>query len=196
MHEIWKDIKGYEGLYQISNLGNVKSFVSSSRYNNEPHLLKQHIGNNGYPSVSLYISKGKKRGYLIHKLVADAFLENPNNYPCVNHKDENKLNNKVNNLEWCTYSYNNAYGTARIRSVYTKNPKRVAQYTIDGYWIATYLSVTIASKITQIGKVNIRSCCDGKMEFANGYIWKYITSPNNTAEPHLHYPTNHNNHRQ
>lgn len=155
-------------------------------------FLSPFISKQGYYRVSL--SNHKK--YFVHRLVAETFIDNPDNLPQVNHKDENKLNNKVNNLEWCTYSYNNAYGTARIRSVYTKNPKRVAQYTIDGYWIATYLSVTIASKITQIGKVNIRSCCDGKMEFANGYIWKYITSPNNTAEPHLHYPTNHNNHRQ
>lgn len=112
MNEIWKDIPGHEGKYQVSNLGRVRSL----NYNRtgKIKLLKQ--GNvNGYKVVILY-KDGKKKTYLVHRLVAIAFLLNPNNLPIINHKDENPSNNNVNNLEWCTIAYNNTYGTARKRA--------------------------------------------------------------------------------
>ena len=112
MNEIWKDIPGYEGKYEVSNLGNVRSL----NYNRsgEPKLLKQ--GNvNGYKVVILY-KDGKKKTCNVHRLVAMTFIPNPDNLPIVNHKDEDKSNNNVNNLEWCTYKYNNTYGTARERA--------------------------------------------------------------------------------
>lgn len=172
MQEIWKDIPNFNGLYQVSNTGKVKSFIKSNKHPGNSHLLKPNINNSGYETVSLYISRGNKKGYLVHKLVAEAFIDNPNNFPCVNHKDENKLNNNADNLEWCTYAYNNAYGTARIRSIATKS-KTVSQFTLDGYWIATYLSIGIASKITGICKSSIKDCCNNKLNHAGGYIWKY-----------------------
>lgn len=100
--EIWQDIKGYEKLYQISNLGRVRSLIKK-----HPKIIKQHnIG--VYKRIGLSKNKQKKN-YLVHKLVAETFIPNPENLPCVNHKDGNKENNNVNNLEWCTYQYNNRH---------------------------------------------------------------------------------------
>ena len=108
--EEWKDIKNYEGLYQISSLGRVKSLPKerNNGINNEI-ILKQCTDKKGYKRVNLYKNKKSTR-VLVHRLVAEAFLNNPNNYPLINHKDENPSNNKVENLEWCTYKYNNNYG--------------------------------------------------------------------------------------
>ncbi len=117
--EIWKDIKGYEGLYQISNYGRVKSIPRTKKhsYNGIAHLkekILKPIYINGYQRVSL--CKNSKATYMfVHKLVANAFIKNPNNYPEINHIDENKANNIYNNLEWCTHSYNINYGTRNER---------------------------------------------------------------------------------
>ena len=105
MEEEWRDIRSYEGLYQVSNLGNVKSFNNRIK-NKNPMILKQTIDRkNGYLTVSLS-KNGKKKIHRVHKLVASIFIDNPNNYPVINHKDGNKLNNCVDNLEWCTYKQN------------------------------------------------------------------------------------------
>lgn len=167
MNEIWKDIKGYEGKYQISNLGNIKSFRKQS-----PYLLKPSLSDNGYYQVTLYQENTNRKKFLVHRLVAEHFLPNPNRYPCVNHKDEDKLNNCSDNLEWCTYQYNNAYGTAKLRAIETKG-KRVNQYSVDGIWIASYLSIGTASKLLNISTTSIKDCCNGKNEFAHGYKWRY-----------------------
>lgn len=115
MQEEWRDIVGYEGLYQVSNLGRVKSCArrvsagdkANHTYNTiSEKLLSAYFGN--YVQVRLS-HKGKTRCFGVHRLVASAFIPNPNGYPCVNHKDENKHNNCVENLEWCTYKYNNEY---------------------------------------------------------------------------------------
>ena len=105
--EIWKDILGYEGLYQVSNYGRVRSL----KYGKEK-ILKQQINTDGYLHIDLYKNK-KRKNYNVHRLVTIAFLENPNNYPQVNHKDENKQNNHIDNLEWCDYKYNCNYGTRK-----------------------------------------------------------------------------------
>lgn len=174
MSEIWKDIKGFEGLYQISNGGRIKSLRKSTKHFNQPfHYLSPTVSNTGYYQVTLYKTPKSKKKFLVHRLVATHFLPNPENYPCVNHKDENKLNNNIENLEWCTYQYNNAYGTARIRATETSSIQ-VQQFTIDGVWIATYQSATIAAKLLNISKTSIADCCRGKAQFAHGYVWKYI----------------------
>lgn len=105
--EVWKDIKGYPN-YQISNLGRVWS-------KKRQIYLSPNKNQKGYLSVYLYAINGKQKRELIHRLVALAFIDNPNNYPCVNHKDENKNNNTITNLEWCSYSYNSNYGACAER---------------------------------------------------------------------------------
>lgn len=177
MQEIWKDIPGYESLYQISNLGNVKSFRQSAKLKKpQEYLLKPSLNNSGYGNVTLY-KNASKRKFLVHKLVAEAFIPNENNYPCVNHIDENKTNNQVDNLEWCTYAYNNAYGTARIRTIQT-TAYRVHQFTLDEIWIASYLSSSVIEKLLGFSATSIHECCSGKIDYAYGYKWKYASMPN------------------
>ena len=105
MTEIWKDIDGYEGLYQVSNLGRVKSL-----HHNKEKILKGSYAKEGYHLISLS-KEGTQKRCLVHRLVATAFIPNPYKLECVNHKDENPRNNNVDNLEWCTKAYNNCYGT-------------------------------------------------------------------------------------
>lgn len=117
MTEIWKDIEGFEGLYQVSNLGNIKSlsriYFSGNRHNTkkyvEEHILTPRKTKTGYCRV-MFVKDGKKQDYYIHRIVALTFLQNPDNLPDVNHKDENKENNSVDNLEFCTRKYNCNYG--------------------------------------------------------------------------------------
>ena len=114
MTEIWKDIVGYEGLYQVSNLGNVKRLKGykgrGKGYIVEEHLIQPSINSRGYQNVIL-CKNGKTKTFSMHRLVAIAFLDNSDNLPEVNHKDEDKTNNCVDNLEWCDRVYNNNYGT-------------------------------------------------------------------------------------
>lgn len=112
MEEIWKDIKGYEGKYQVSNYGSVKT-LNYRRTGTARLLIPKN--DKGYLAVGLY-KNGKRKMFLIHRLVAEAFIPNPENLPQVNHIDEDKTNNYVENLEWCTQSYNNNYGT-RLKRV-------------------------------------------------------------------------------
>ena len=108
MKEIWRDIKGYEGIYQVSNYGRVKKLVCKG--STKEKIRKTSKDKYGYDQIVLS-KNSKSTTYKIHRLVAIIFIENPNNYPCINHKDENKTNNYVENLEWCTVSYNNSYGS-------------------------------------------------------------------------------------
>ena len=135
--EIWKDIKGYEGLYQVSNLGRIKSLPKwhrnnkNSGYWSKEIILKYGKDKDGYLQVMLTKNKNRRQ-HKIHRLVAQTFIPNPNNYPVVNHKKEfEKQNNEVDNLEWCTVKYNTNYGTAieRRSSQYRKTEY---QYTLEG----------------------------------------------------------------
>ncbi|MBO7526481.1 MAG: HNH endonuclease [Clostridia bacterium] len=162
--EIWKPIKDYENLYEISNFGVIRK-VKTKR------PLKVFYRTNGYYTTSLCKNYKVTMIYL-HRIIAETFIPNPNNLPCINHKDGNKTNNDLSNLEWCTYSDNNrhAYETG------LKNCKKVAQYDIDGNLINIYNSVINASKETNISQANISSCALGKRNKAGGFIWKYLES--------------------
>ena len=172
MVEIWKDIVGYEGMYKVSNLGNVMSFWGKT-----PKLLKPAKAGKGYLVVLLSNNKYIKQFYL-HRLVAQAFLPNPNNYPIINHKDENKLNNNVENLEWCSYQYNTTYGTAQDRRAKKLTNRKdqsnpVLQYDKNGNFINEYHSIQDAERNTGISHQNISNVCRGKQKSAGNYIWKY-----------------------
>lgn len=173
MKEEWRDIPGYEGIYQASNLGNIRSNYTKLQGHptrSKGGILKATSNNNGYLSVALY-KDGKKKKYLIHRLIATTFIPNPNNLPQINHKDENRHNNHADNLEWCTARYNNWYGTARIRSAITAG-KPVQQFTLSGFLIAEYKSSAIAAELLGLTKNGIGSACrSGKAAY--GYLWKF-----------------------
>ena len=176
--ELWKDVKNYEGLYQVSTLGRIRSLdkyidVKISNVDKvlrRGKILKPDYGKNGYLTVIL-CKNGKKTRFLVHRLVAKAFIENSYNLPQVNHKDEDKTNNKVENLEWCTDDYNRHYGTAIKRSV-EKRSKKVYQYDLQGNLIKIWISTNEAGRNGYEAK-NISACCLGKRKTHKGYIWSY-----------------------
>ena len=151
MEEIWKDIKGYDGLYQVSNLGNVKS-LNFNHFPNKQKILKPRNA-----------GRYNKQNVLIHRLVAEAFIPNPNNYPCINHKNKNTYDNKINNLEWCTHKYNMRYSLA----------KKVNQYDLQGNYIKTWDCIKDASNELNIRNYSISLCCKGKYKNVGGFKWKY-----------------------
>ena len=176
--EIWKQIQGYEGLYEISNYGRVKNTASRFHHNKILKALinKSTIRSSKYLKVSLF-KNGTLKNYFIHRLVAIAFIPNPNNLPFVNHKDENGKNPCVYNLEWCTSKYNSNYGTSpeRIRQqkLLGANFKEIHQYSLDGEYIATYASQTNAERILGINKNSINNALRGKVSQAGGFLWTY-----------------------
>jgi len=196
-NEIWKDIPGYEGYYQVSNIGRVKS-LSRKVYNREGYhiskerILKQHSNKGGYRRTRL-LKNGIFKTLFVHRLVALAFIPNPNKYPDINHKDENPSNNCVENLEWCTEKYNMNYGTAierrkasfvrndsfkKANATKVRNNSRCAEKPVegvskDGSVTLNYKSICEASRETGISKGNIGECCRGTRLSAGGYYWKF-----------------------
>lgn len=175
-NEFWKDVSGYEGLYQVSNKGQIKSICSHVRLQNgelmlkKPHILKPQ-SRNGYKCVNLF-KDGKSRTLNIHRLVAEAFVPNPQNYPVVNHKDEDKANNIVGNLEWCSHAYNLNYKSAQRRRAISQG-KAVCQFDKNGVLIARYPTLSDACRSTGINFRNISLCCKNKRKTAGGYYWVY-----------------------
>ena len=150
MKEIWKDIKGYEGLYQVSNFGRVKSSTK---------ILANRLSKRGYYIVTLY-KNAKGVTKTVHRLVAQAFIPNPDNLPQVNHKDENKLNNRVDNLEWCTAKYNINYSSAKpILCVETG---------------VVYHSLTEVSEKYNIQLALLSRVCNKDNYRAGGFHWKSL----------------------
>lgn len=173
MNEEWKNIKGWEGIYQISSFGRVRRLTTrGGRELPEPKILKEKYDGNGYPQVAL--SNRKCQYKHVHRLVAEMFIPNPNNLREINHKDEDKKNNHIENLEWCTHQYNATYGTKLIR--YAKNRGiAVKQYDMNGNFIKNFYSASQAS-FEVFGKnwcSKILDCCDGKREHFHGFIWEY-----------------------
>ena len=196
MEEIWKDIKGFEGRYQVSNLGRVRSLDMTwtvQRRGREYTFTRKgrirKFGKTiwGYYSVNIYVD-GKTKRFPVHRFVAKTFLPNPYNYPEVNHKDENKLNNTVwinedgsidyekTNLEWCTTQYNLSYGTRNERFQKKSNEPRmraVNQYDLDGNLINTFKSIAEAGRAVGISTRNIWSICNKKGNSASGFVFRY-----------------------
>ena len=174
-NEIWKDIDGYEGLYQVSNLGRVKSL--NYRRTGKERILKALKDRYGYLHVKL-CKDGKAKEYTIHRLVAEAFLYNPNGFSDVNHKDEDKENNAVGNLEWCSHKYNSNYGTGAKRSAEKRrnDPKRrkpVISVSKESGLIMEFESTKEAERVTGVYCGNIVNCCKGRYKSAGGFYWFY-----------------------
>lgn len=169
MEENWKWIDGYEGLYKISNFGRVCSYW----YNNI-RLLKLHKINGGYYQVQLTNTQGCK-SYLIHRLVAQAFIKNPNNYNQINHIDEDKSNNRADNLEWCDSKYNSNYGTRTKRIIEQttngKLSKPIIQYDKNMNFVDEFPSISDAQRKLHIK--HISDVCLYKRNYCGGYIWRF-----------------------
>lgn len=180
MEEIWKYIKGYEGLYQVSNLGRIKSL---KRNTTKGRILKPLLQNNGYYSVTL-CKKGIKKVKSIHRLVCLEFLNNDFNFPQVNHKDGNKLNNNINNLEWCSAKYNTIHSLKNnLRKVKHgkehKLSKKINQYSLNGKFIRSWDCISDVHREKGYNTGNICECCKKRLPSANGFIWRYKNENDN-----------------
>ena len=153
LNEIWRDIPDYPN-YQISNLGNVRNIKTG-------RILKPRMTKGGYLQVHFEMNG---RNYYIHRLVAESFLPNPSNYPEVNHIDENKTNNSVDNLEWCTTQYNCEYSRA----------KQIAQYDLNGNLIKVWKSAAEISRQLGFDSSCISRACNGYLNSSYNFIWKYL----------------------
>ena len=195
-NEQWLPIEGYEDLYQVSNLGRVKSLERKITYRNSLKTVKERIlkqaTKKGYQQVCL-CKDGNIKWFSVHRLVANAFIDNPNNYEQVNHKDENKCNNHVSNLEWCNRKYNINYGTRNERHsksmigkfsgknhpLYGKlgkdnpNSKQIIQLTLGGEVINTWGGTREIQRKLGYNQSSICKCCKGKQKTSNGYKWSY-----------------------
>ena len=176
INEEWRDIVGYEGLYQVSNLGRIKS-LRNNKNNPREKILKLKLVKNGYYIIFLY-KNGKPKWYYVHRLVAIAFIPNPYNLPQVNHIDENKTNNCVENLEWCNQKYNVNYGTCierRIKKLKNRKDlsKPILQFDLEGKLINEYPSINEVERQTGFKNPNICKCLKGKTKTCGGFLWKY-----------------------
>ena len=192
MNEIWKDINGYEGIYQVSNKGRVRSLNkacmdSIGRLNTKRgKIMAQRINGCGYHQVNL-VRNGKRKTFLVHRIMAEAFIPNPGNLPCINHKDENRNNNDLSNLEWCTYQHNNNYGNApekRLKKTrgkvfkdgVSRPAKVIIQYNLDGEIINVFKGgAKEAERILGFNSGAINKCCKRKESHITykGFIWRH-----------------------
>lgn len=184
MVEVWKDVVGYEGYYQVSNFGRIYSLP---RKHTKGGFRKFRYDKDGYARVDLYNDTNKGKVFGVHRLVAIAFIPNPNELPMINHKDENPKNNRADNLEWCNCVYNNNYGTRNIRISLTQksregrkgkeNPRarKVYQFDKKGNFIKVWECINDALKTIseKAQATNISACCNNKLKSAYGYVWRY-----------------------
>lgn len=175
MEEIWKSIKDLKG-YEVSSLGNVRSIDRSIigkdgvKQHFKGNIISKFKDSRGYIAVTLTYKNNYKR-FLVHRLVAEAFIPNPNNYPCINHKDENKSNNNVDNLEWCTVKYNNSYGD-RIKRIRYKTSHIISQLDKNNNLIGIYRGIMLASKINRFEFASVQRCVPNKQHYSYGYKFR------------------------
>ncbi len=165
--EIWVPVKGYEGLYEVSNLGNLRSLDymhTKLKKIMKPREIKGYL-------IAHLCKDGKTQNIAVHRLVAEAFLPNWFDEPQVNHKDENKKNNNVDNLEWCSAKYNSNYGTRNSRLT-KRISKPVLQFTKTGEFVKEWPSTMEAGR-NGYCQSSVADCCRGEMKHHKGYIWKY-----------------------
>ncbi len=176
--EQWRSIDGYDGNYLVSSMGRVISLPNN--HHRAPKIMKLRLGRGGYLRVGL-VRNGKQSMFFVHRLVAGAFIPNVRGCPQVNHIDENKKNNCVENLEWVTAKENTNYGTARARtSAKQKNnvhPCPVIQKTLDGMEVARYVSCSDIPRLTKFKRTGVVECLRGRIQTAYGYKWEYATKP-------------------
>ena len=191
LHEEWKDIPYSYCLYQISNYGRIRRIEHtriSSRYNKKGRLYKGKIlkattNKQGYANFQLYTADGLIKTFKVHRLVAELFIPNPDNKPQVNHIDGNKLNNKVDNLEWCTNGENGKHAWdcgLRTRRIGKDNKSSVSvkQYDLNGNFIKEWDSIADITRQLGISHSLITNTCQGKQKTSHGYIWKYKENDN------------------
>lgn len=184
--ELWKPVIGYEGLYEISSEGRVKRLAHSTidslgrTFYYEDKILTYHTSKStGYPNVNLS-KNGCRETLNTHSLIAVAFIPNPQNLPCVNHKDENRANSVLSNLEWCDYSYNNSYGSAKekrkntLRKTLEGKHKKIYQFCLDGTLIKSY-DCGVNQLEESLGYC-IGDCLMGKSKTAHGFVFSYSSN--------------------
>lgn len=182
LNEEFRPIKYYEGLYEISNYGRIKA-LPRYRWNGKKYfyskiiIMKPHIDNRGYLAILLRDENSIRKKISVHRLVAEAFIPNPNNLPQINHKDENKVNPRVDNLEWCSAKYNTNYNNMTYKRA-NKLKKSINQYDLDGNFIKKWSGIIDASKGCNINRCCINDCCKNRSKTAGGYIWKYSNDKN------------------
>lgn len=186
MKEEWRAVPGYEGLYELSNMGRVRSLDRIVRASGVSKrrafgcVLNPYTNKLRYQYVALS-KDGKSKTLSVHRLVANVFVPNPNNYSIINHKDENPSNNRADNLEWCTQMYNVHYGTGMERGDAKSNHGRMAVDKLDlnGNYICSYRSISEAAEAVGVRKQSICACLKGKHSngrnvfTAGGYKWRY-----------------------
>lgn len=186
-NEIWKDIKGYEGSYMVSNMGRIKSLGNCKTHKEK--VLNPCVNNHGYLLVSLYLNR-KSSSKMVHRIVIETFLSKPSFDKQVNHKNGNKTDNNISNLEWCTGSENVKHAfTTGLKAIHkgelnpmfgrfggaSNRSKKVIQSNKYGEYLNEFTSAAEAHIITGVNSKNISSCCLGKRQSAGGYIWRFKT---------------------
>ena len=183
--ETWKDIKGYEGLYQVSDAGNVRSCDhvvknrSGMALKKGKILAQANVDKTHYKKVTLYRNNVGKT-FLVHRLVAMAFIDNPEGYEQINHIDENPSNNAMSNLEWCDAKYNVTYGSRTEKSIKKRTgtpvgEQAILQYSLTGELIQRFESAVKAAKAIGGDNSSICRCANGKNKTSYGYYWKWAT---------------------